>query len=96
MKAPGLVVFVLAGLLAGLGACSTTPPGSSPGAPEAAQKPPARYNLAGYPPPFRDGFNAGCEAAKRNTTTPVDKARYGSDTQYKAGWKDGQSVCKAK
>lgn len=89
MKTSGLVVCALscAALLAG---CATNG-GSGP-----AQKAPARYNLAGYPPPFRDGFNAGCEAAKRKVTEAEDKARFASDSQYRAGWKDGQSVCKPK
>jgi hypothetical protein len=90
VKTPGLGVSgpCLAVLL-GLGACALQPAGT-------AEKAPARYNLAGYPPPFRDGFNAGCEAIKRNVVAPEDKARYASDAQYKAGWKDGQSVCKPK
>lgn len=89
MKASGLVVCALscAALLAG---CATN------GGSGTAQKAPARYNLAGYPPPFRDGFNAGCEAAKRKVTEAEDKARFASDSQYRAGWKDGQSVCKPK
>lgn len=92
MKTPGLGVSgVCLALSLGLAACATQP-GSSGN----AQKAPARYNLAGYPPAFRDGFNAGCEAAKHNIGVPEDKARYGSDGQFKAGWKDGQSVCKPK
>jgi hypothetical protein len=92
VKTPGLGVSgpCLAVLLV-LGACALQP--GSTGTPEKA---PARYNLAGYPPAFRDGFNAGCEAIKRNVATPADQARYASDAQYKAGWKDGQSVCKPK
>ena len=78
-------------MLLGLGACAT-----QPGSTGTAQKAPARYNLAGYPPAFRDGFNAGCEAAKRNVAVPEDKTRYASDGQFKAGWKDGQSICKPK
>lgn len=91
MRTSGLVVFVLccAALLAG--GCAT-----GGGSGSAQKAPAARYNLAGYPPPFRDGFNAGCEAAKRKLTEAEDKARFASDTQYRAGWKDGQSVCKPK
>lgn len=93
MKTPGLAVSgpCLALLLA-LGACAL-----QPGSTGTERKPPqARYNLAGYPPAFRDGFEAGCEAAKRNVMAPADTSRHASDPQYKAGWKDGQSICKPK
>jgi hypothetical protein len=93
VKTPGLGVSgpCLVALLM-LGACAL-----QPGSTGTERKPaPARYNLAGYPPAFQDGFNAGCEAVKRNSATPADTTRYSSDPQYKAGWKDGQSICKPK
>ncbi len=91
MRTSGLGVFALCCAVVAAGGCATG--GGSDGTP---QKAPARYNLAGYPPPFRDGFNAGCEAAKHKQTEAEDKARFTSDAQYRAGWKDGQSVCKPK
>ena len=59
-----------------------------------AGAPPARYNLAGYPPAFREGFNAACDAAKRRTGVTADPARYTTDPQYRQGWKDGASICR--
>jgi len=93
VKTPGLVVSgSCVVVLFALGACAL-----QPGTPDTGRKPPpARYNLAGYPPAFRDGFDAGCDAAKHNVVSPADSARYGADPQYKAGWKDGQSLCKPK
>ncbi len=93
MKTPGLVVSgSCLVLLLSLGACAL-----QPGKPGTERKPPpARYNLAGYPPAFRDGFDAGCDAAKRNVVAPTNTSRYGIDPQYRAGWKDGQSLCKPK
>lgn len=93
MKTSGLVVSRSSlVVLFALGACAL-----QPGTPGTERKPPpARYNLAGYPPAFRDGFDSGCDAAKHNVVAPVDTARYGADSQYRAGWKDGQSMCKPK
>lgn len=91
MRASGLGVSALCTAVLVLSACAT---GGNSGTGQKA--PAARYNLSGYPPPFRDGFNAGCDAAKRRLTEAEDKARYASDGQYRAGWKDGQSVCKPK
>jgi len=90
VRTSGLVVLAVCCSALVAGGCATS------GGSGTAQKAPARYNLAGYPPPFRDGFNAGCEAAKRKVTEAEDKARFASDAQYRAGWKDGQSVCKPK
>ena len=56
--------------------------------------PPARYNLVGYPPSFRAGFDAACDAARRHTGAAPDPARYAADVQYRRGWKDGVSICK--
>jgi hypothetical protein len=93
VKTPGLFVSGSSLMvLFALGACAL-----QPGTTGTERKPPpARYNLAGYPPAFRDGFDAGCDAAKHNVGTPADNARYGTDPQYRAGWKDGQSLCKPK
>jgi len=91
VRTSGLVVFALCATVLMLQGCAT---GGNAGT--AQKAPAARYNLAGYPPPFRDGFNAGCDAAKRKAAEAEDKARYTSDSQYRAGWKDGQSVCKPK
>jgi hypothetical protein len=51
------------------------------------------FNLSGYPPAFREGFDAGCTAARRRQTKPVDPARLTNDPQYRLGWQDGQSMC---
>ena len=49
-------------------------------------------NLSGYPPQFKEGFAEGCQAAKEGSRHR-DEARFKSDTQYAAGWRDGYSVC---
>ena len=89
MRTSGLVVFAFCSSALVLQGCA-----SGGGAGTAQKAPAAHYNLAGYPPPFREGFNAGCDAAKRKVTEAENKARLTSDSQYRAGWKDGQSVCK--
>lgn len=82
------VVFVVA---ACAGTLDQTAPGKSG---TKAGAPPARYNLAGYPPAFRAGFNAACDAARRHVTVVADPTRYAADPQYRQGWKDGASICK--
>lgn len=89
------VAALCASVLLGAGGCASRHAASTP-APGSGQKAPARYNLSGYPPSFRDGFNAGCDAVKRGIATAEDKTRHASDLQYKAGWNDGQSICKPK
>jgi hypothetical protein len=54
--------------------------------------PPARVNLAGFPPAFRDGYSAGCDSAKRRATRR-DEARFKTDRQYANGWRDGFDAC---
>jgi len=53
---------------------------------------PANVNLSGFPPAFKEGYADGCSSArgpqKRND------ARFKSDTQYTAGWRDGLDMCK--
>ncbi len=77
-----------------VGACAGTGDKIAPGKPVTNANPPARYNLAGYPPAFRDGFNTACDAARRRTSVTADPARYAADTQYRQGWKDGASICR--
>ena len=78
-----------------VGACAVTGNQTAPGKSGTnTGAPPARYNLAGYPPTFRDGFNAACDAARRHASVTADPARYAADPQYRQGWKDGASICK--
>lgn len=49
------------------------------------------FNLSGYSQPFKDGFAAGCKTARGTATK--DAARIQSDTDYRLGWDDGNSVC---
>jgi hypothetical protein len=51
------------------------------------------YNLAGYPPPVREGYIDGCESAKRTEFARKDNRRMGEDKSYAMGWNDGFSIC---
>jgi hypothetical protein len=84
--------------------CAAVPKG--PGTPDAtavpepykgpprAEAPRPKYNLAGYPPAFRDGYIDGCETARESQFARKDAARFAGDGQYKTGWNDGNSICK--
>jgi len=54
------------------------------------------YNLSGYPPAFKDGYIDGCETAKKTAYGYKDERRLSADTQYRAGWNDGFSLCRGK
>lgn len=58
-----------------------------------AEAPRPAYNLAGYPPPVREGYIDGCETARRSSYGRKDLKRFGEDPQYKMGWNDGFSIC---
>lgn len=74
-------------------ACTTPPPKPAEKAvpkarPESAQ---AGINLSGYPREFREGYADGCASARGSMKK--DEARFKSDSQYAAGWKDGMGIC---
>jgi len=81
-----------------LGGCAGIAEQPATGSATATPPPPhARYNLAGYPPAFRAGFDAGCEAARHSAgKVPPPGRTTNSDPQYRQGWKDGASICKAR
>jgi hypothetical protein len=54
------------------------------------------YNLAGYPPPVREGYIDGCESAKRSEFARKDGRRMAEDKSYAMGWHDGFSICGTK
>jgi DNA topoisomerase IB len=60
-----------------------------------SKPPPPRVNLSGFPPAFQDGYAAGCESARVHATRR-DEARFKSDRQYAAGWRDGLDACNRK
>ena len=56
--------------------------------------PPAKVNLSGYPPDFRQGYADGCASAKSDAARTRDDTRFKSDANYATGWRDGFSICK--
>ena len=78
--------------------CAATQPGTHPGT-QPASRPKIdepQVNLAGYPPPFREGYLDGCNSARQNTQSIRDNERYKSDSMYAAGWRDGYDICSNK
>lgn len=58
-----------------------------------AKAPRPVYNLAGYPPPVREGYIDGCESAKKSEYGRKDGKRFAADPRYRMGWNDGFSMC---
>jgi len=74
--------------------CATTPPEAPPATNPNATPPPPPVNLQGFPLAYRQGFNDGCSTA--HGTERKDADRIGGDGNYRVGWYDGMSQCKAK
>jgi hypothetical protein len=55
-----------------------------------------QVNLAGYPPPFREGYIDGCNSARQHDESIKDEGRYKNDSMYAAGWRDGFDICSGK
>jgi len=97
--------LALAALLAA--GCASIPPASAPAperppgpfapgapSPAPAQPPPAppNVNLQGFPLEYRQGYADGCASA--SGAERRDAARFRADGQYRAGWQDGNALCK--
>lgn len=73
-------------------ACAATPQEPlRPGA-DKPQSVTSSINLSGFPPDFRRGFSAGCDAARANDPSRRPKG----DGPYAVGWNDGFDYCKPK
>ncbi len=57
----------------------------------ASRPAPPNVNLSGYPPEFRQGYADGCASARGSRTR--NEARFKSEPQYAAGWRDGNDIC---
>ncbi len=53
---------------------------------------PANFNLSGFPPAFKQGYADGCASVRGPVTR--NEARFKSDSQYAAGWRDGLDICR--
>jgi len=60
----------------------------------APQPPPPKYNLTGFPPAFRDGYDDGCRSAKPGALKRRQETRFKNDAQYASGWRDGYDICR--
>ena len=87
------LLFVVAG-------CANTPntPSGENTRPPGPLPPSTRptYNLAGYPPAFKDGYIDGCETSKGTVYGYKDLQRIAADSQYRMGWSDGFDICRGK
>jgi hypothetical protein len=88
-----LIVLVL--LILTVAGCATTGESQRPPGPLPSSTRPA-YNLTGYSPAFKDGYIDGCETSKKTSYGLKDERRFSADSQYRMGWNDGFSVCRAK
>jgi hypothetical protein len=96
MRRPAALLFPF--LLASCAALQPSPPPEETPAQAAerrARAPRPAYNLAGYPPATRDGYIDGCESARKSEYGRKDEKRFAADAQYRMGWNDGFSICRA-
>ena len=80
----GRCLAVLIALLAGCASETASTP---------APAPPAKVNLSGYPPEFKQGYADGCASAQPNAARKRDATRFKSDANYLQGWRDGYDIC---
>jgi len=81
---------------------TTTPPpsgsdvfiGAPAPTPPAVEPPRPKYNLSGFPLPYRQGYDDGCNSAQG--TTRKDVSRFTRDADYRVGWQDGYALCAPK
>jgi hypothetical protein len=90
MKLKYIVVSTVIALVVG---CATPQTETTPQREEIEEP---QVNLAGYPPPFREGYLDGCNTARRKSEKIQDEARYKNDSMYAAGWRDGFDICSEK
>jgi len=62
--------------------------------PPAVEPPKPKYNLSGFPLPYRQGYDDGCNSVKGGEKK--DAQRFARDTDYRIGWQDGYSMCAPK
>ncbi len=88
-----ITAFILCSII--MGCASTDPVKRQRSKPSEPLPPSTRptYNLAGYPPAFKDGYIDGCETAKKTSYGHKDEGRFSKDSQYRNGWKDGFNIC---
>lgn len=56
--------------------------------------PPARVNLSGFPPAFKQGYDDGCVSSGTRSGARRDEGRYQTEADYMMGWNDGYSACR--
>jgi hypothetical protein len=89
---------VLMSLITLASGCATVGPGVTPyGTPTPSQpqgnpNPPSSVNLQGFPLEYRQGYADGCASASGGERK--DATRFRGDSQYQAGWMDGNAVCR--
>jgi hypothetical protein len=91
MKPRYLLTVMVAMLIAG---CAATETATKPATRPKIDEP--QVNLAGYPPPFREGYLDGCNSARQNNQSIKDAERYKNDSMYASGWRDGYDICSSK
>jgi hypothetical protein len=84
-----LALFVAVGGALSAGCATQTTAPTSDSRAKAPATASSRYNLAGYSSGFKAGYGDACGSPRRRS-----EERYKSDTDYRMGWDDGQSLCK--
>ncbi|MDR0247783.1 MAG: hypothetical protein LBI16_05265 [Burkholderiales bacterium] len=57
----------------------------------AVEPPRPKYNLSGFPLPYRQGYDDGCNSIQGSERK--DAQRFSRDANYRTGWQDGYAMC---
>jgi hypothetical protein len=89
--ASAALLLCAAVLIAGCETVGGGKAGAGPGATAPSKAPAPRYNLAGYPAGFKEGYADACATPRRRSAE-----RFKSDNDYSMGWQDGSGVCRTR
>lgn len=82
-------------LLAGCAGTSMMQPPPEPAPlPRNVEPPKPKFNLDGFPLPYRQGYADGCASATGSARK--DATRFAADGNYRTGWTDGLGLCARK
>jgi hypothetical protein len=103
-------LFFSLAILTAVAGCAVTEPVKKPAAvppdgdgfvgapvetPSAVEPPRPRHNLSGFPLPYRQGYDDGCNSAQSGAQSAErkDAQRFPRDMDYRIGWQDGYALC---
>jgi len=98
-------LFFSFAILTAVAGCATVDPVKTPSGdngfigapvqtPSTVEPPRPKHNLSGFPLPYRQGYDDGCNSVQGKERK--DAQRFARDMDYRIGWQDGYALCAPK